>query len=93
MLRKDGNSLLQELLVNGKLKDNTFIHPQELKMHLDEARLSIAQISAIKMALHQKITIIKGPPGTGKTTVLKEIVKNWYLIGDTCSNSKILVSA
>ena len=38
-------------------------------------RLAADQLSAIKSALHNKVTIITGGPGTGKTTIIHAILK------------------
>ena len=50
------------------VKDDTF--------HLFDTTLNSCQADAVKFALNQKeVAVIHGPPGTGKTTTVIEIIK------------------
>ena len=49
---------------------------KEDKFHSLDPNLNQCQIDAVKFALNQKeIAIIHGPPGTGKTTTVIEVIK------------------
>lgn len=47
--------------------------------HVDNisSELDLDQIDAVKMALNNNLSIITGGPGTGKTTVIKEIISHY----------------
>ena len=45
------------------------------KLVTDGVLLDDSQISAVKMALSQRVAIIQGPPGTGKTFIGVQLVK------------------
>jgi exodeoxyribonuclease V alpha subunit len=44
----------------------------------EDNRLTENQKDAIKMSLDNGISIITGPPGSGKTTIIKEIIRNMH---------------
>ncbi|MEZ6194870.1 MAG: ATP-dependent RecD-like DNA helicase [Planctomycetota bacterium] len=47
-------------------------------LHLDAAReLSPEQVEAVTLALREKVAVITGGPGVGKTTVLRTLVRIW----------------
>ena len=49
---------------------------KEEKFHPLDLNLNQCQIDAVKFALNQKeIAIIHGPPGTGKTTTVIEVIR------------------
>ena len=52
---------------------------EEIKAQLG-IRLSAKQETATRMAFQQNLSIITGPPGTGKTTVLKSILEVYKLL-------------
>jgi len=74
-------SLAMMIKSEGKFKNNH----KELNRLLDEyctnlpkdRRLDQEQIAAIKMALTNKISVITGGPGRGKTTVLEAVIRIW----------------
>jgi len=75
--------LHQKPFPNRAIKDQ--VH--ELGM---EEKLNQSQINAIVAAMGEKVTLISGPPGTGKTKVLAGIVTNWHKLAFS-QNEKILV--
>ena len=39
--------------------------------------MSESQLQSIRKAMSERLTLIQGLPGTGKTTILGAIVTNW----------------
>lgn len=59
------------------------------KMEEDEAiSYGEEQFKAIEEALHSKVMILTGGPGTGKTTVIKGIIKAYAALHDLSTNIK-----
>jgi len=81
-------------ITNGKdLKSilSLYLNPKRFKkMNLDEKiqpifpfGFNLSQKAAIKKALTEKISIIEGPPGTGKTKTILNIIANAVIDGKT----------
>ncbi|CDR45875.1 CYFA0S20e01178g1_1 [Cyberlindnera fabianii] len=47
----------------------------DVDVNLDQSKLNLSQKNAVKHALLNEVTVIRGPPGTGKTTVITQIVE------------------
>jgi superfamily I DNA and/or RNA helicase len=59
-------------------------------MKLIDKRMTNSQVKAIDSAANQILTLIHGPPGTGKTSVAAEIIRMWLL---QKPNQKVLATA
>lgn len=70
IVRKLLNLLDKEKAFNGFDLDKEI----ELIQRFEQIEYSVTQISAIKTALEEKLAIITGGPGTGKTTIIKAII-------------------
>lgn len=68
-----GNRMLPD---DGKSSDFSQIYPVENIVY--SGNLTTSQIAAVDSALSNDITYIWGPPGTGKTTVIGDIIRNLY---------------
>ncbi len=56
----------------------------------DKIKFDKTQIEAIKKALNNNITIITGGPGTGKTTIVKAILKAFNILNNYSEGESIL---
>lgn len=45
----------------------------------NKIRFTPVQVDAIRSAMYPGLTMVVGPPGTGKTDVAVQIVSNWYV--------------
>ena len=84
--------------------NNTFLIPQKINNNIDfneekfksikinnkKIKYKPKQIEAIKLGIQEGLSIIKGPPGTGKTDIAVEIINYLY---QNKKNEKILVLA
>jgi intron-binding protein aquarius len=52
-------------------------YPQDKPKH-NTVPFTTAQVTAIKTAMNTGLTMVVGPPGTGKTDVAVQIISNWY---------------
>lgn len=85
---KELNKLFEEL---HKEKSNSFIHQSKINssLHFRNNNLNESQKKAVRAILeNEKIIIVHGPPGTGKTTTLIEAIAQLIKKGE-----KVLVSA
>jgi hypothetical protein len=82
------NSVASQSAILRQLLLNQYIQPLKYLL-LDEdtlirvTPLDDAQLAAVKMALVQPVAVITGPPGTGKTQVIQNILANALLLGKT----------
>ena len=83
-LQKDNISIINEYFKNVEIPTKFNI----LDLHV---RLNPSQEKSIKNCFKYKLNIIKGPPGTGKTTVLVNLV--YHLVNLKRSIHKILICA
>nr|MDA3862913.1 ATP-dependent RecD-like DNA helicase [Deltaproteobacteria bacterium] len=63
-----------------KFRESSFepISTKKIKQYLDdfdEFQLDLVQIQAVQTALQEKLTVITGGPGTGKTTIIRVLCK------------------
>lgn len=66
-----------EILVESYVPLNPGPYPQN-KPKQNQIRFTPTQISAIKSGLNHGLTLVVGPPGTGKTDVAVQIIANLY---------------
>lgn len=81
---KDENNLLFYYFTQKKPVSNELYTKQKEILLIEQANLS--QKEAINNALNERISIIEGPPGTGKTTTIINILANLIY-----QNKKVLV--
>ena len=80
---------LFECLHNGSPKEKTFSSTSPLSLHFKNKRLNDSQQKAVAAIIqNENITIVHGPPGTGKTTTLIEAIIQLIKAGE-----KVLVAA
>lgn len=60
---------------------NTFISSYSAQTGVQYAK---AQLAAIRMALSNRLSVITGGPGTGKTTVIKAVIAAYQSLCETC---------
>ncbi len=80
--------LMENAKTPGKLKEiypTPCIRYAQKKLQIE---LAARQIDAVESAITNKITIITGGPGTGKTTITKAILEIWSLV-----TNKIILTA
>ena len=87
-----GNEKLYEIFRNfhkDEVWDNLPTHSDVVELDFQNKRLNSSQINAVKAIVNNiDLSIVHGPPGTGKTTTLIEAVQQLVKIGE-----KIIVSA
>ena len=87
-----GNEKLYEIFRNfhkDEVWDNLHTHSDVVELDFQNKRLNSSQINAVKAIVNNiDLSIVHGPPGTGKTTTLIEAVQQLVKIGE-----KIIVSA
>ncbi len=80
---------LFEWLHNSSSKEKTFSGTSPISLHFKNERLNNSQQKAVAAILqNENITIVHGPPGTGKTTTLIEAIIQLIKAGE-----KVLVAA
>lgn len=78
LVGKTGNLLLQYLMGSQeRLTEHAL--PENLVLLLQQSNLS--QKRAVKAALGNRVSVIEGPPGTGKTTTILSIIANMVYQG------------
>jgi len=81
IIDKNISSKNYELLLSKKLDNNDFpIIDNSLPLSTD---LNESQQNAISLSERKRVSLIWGPPGTGKTRTLSEIIYRAYLRGET----------
>eukprot|EP01135_Chromosphaera_perkinsii_P000984 Nk52_evm10s155 gene=Nk52_evmTU10s155 len=70
---------------NGSQKPS-FFNPVAAQMN--RVAFTAKQSEALVSAMHKGLTLVVGPPGTGKTDVAVRIIENWYR---NCKDEKILI--
>ena len=71
-------SFLKEAIITGKKSRSQDVRmPGEIRVDGLPNTFSISQTEAVVMALQERLSIIQGPPGCGKTLVVTAIVANW----------------
>ena len=79
--------------VNPPVSVQSYVHPNvgpypDDEVHHNNVRFSPSQIEAIRSGMNPGLTLIVGPPGTGKTDVAVQIIANLY---QNFPNQKILI--
>ena len=76
-INQDINNILEELYINSLSKKELKIFDTEIIKLQDEFNVTYnkEQLEAIKKSLENRVSIITGGPGTGKTTIVKAITK------------------
>eukprot|EP01124_Arcella_intermedia_P005338 TRINITY_DN13146_c0_g2_i2.p1 TRINITY_DN13146_c0_g2~~TRINITY_DN13146_c0_g2_i2.p1 ORF type:complete len:964 (-),score=302.60 TRINITY_DN13146_c0_g2_i2:20-2911(-) len=67
----------EPLIVQPKVLPNPGPYPQN-QPKKNSVPFTPVQVDAIKRAMHTGLTLVVGPPGTGKTDIAVQIVSNWY---------------
>ena len=81
------NSKLRDILFG--LASPTMLVKNEDKLNMFNKSLDSSQIEAVEFACNQKeLAVVHGPPGTGKTTTIVEVIQQSVKAGD-----KVLVTA
>lgn len=80
------NSLLESFLLNQKINNKVFNLQQEDLIQISD--IDDSQKKAVLNAFNNKLTVITGPPGSGKTQVILNILANAVL-----HNKKVLVAS
>jgi len=75
------------VLVQSYVHPNVGPYPDD-QVHNNSVRFSPSQIEAIRSGMNPGLTLIVGPPGTGKTDVAVQIIANLY---QNFTNQKILI--
>jgi len=65
------------LVVEPKVLPNPGPYPQN-QPKKNTVPFTPVQVHAIKRAMNTGLTLVVGPPGTGKTDVAVQIINNWY---------------
>lgn len=71
------SSVCYELIVKGYVKSNRGPYPEDIPP-TNTIRYTARQIEAIRSGTNPGLTMIVGPPGTGKTDVAVQIIVNLY---------------
>lgn len=78
--REDENNLLMTSFLCGNIKDNVAGHVSEDEI-INVVEMDDSQRRAITTALNSKVSVITGPPGTGKTQMIVNLLANAMLKG------------
>lgn len=81
LLRKNinNNSLLSRLLVDKKINSN--IKKLKIDKYIKVTKLNREQEEAVRKSFENILTVITGPPGTGKTQIIVNILANAIMNG------------
>lgn len=79
LTKRDDNHLMQSFL-SGSIKDNTADKVSEDDI-ISVVNMDDSQRHAIATALNSKVSVITGPPGTGKTQMIVNLLANAMLKG------------
>lgn len=71
---------LSAMILNGEGKDKLYLDQEEIEREM-RLTLSPTQRTAIGLAAENKVMVLTGGPGTGKTTVLRAVLKLFDLNG------------
>lgn len=93
---EDGSSLLEKQYEKIKVEDEStvleaYLNPKNVKLKINKKikppifpfGSNSSQFKAVTEALENKISIIEGPPGTGKTQTILNIIANLLIAGKT----------
>lgn len=88
---RNGEKILKEMIINPSKYCSNSDCQQLRKIKINrKVSLNDSQVSAVESAVNNRITLISGPPGTGKTRTICEIVRTLKL---NQPNLKILISS
>ena len=71
------SSRIQDILATGYSPKSRGPYESDIQKH-NRIRFTLTQVKAILSAMHTGLTLIVGPPGTGKTDVAVQIISNLY---------------
>ena len=92
---EDGSNLLLKQYDKIRFNDSVlkyYLNPEQIKINkiIDNDALifpfgcNASQYNAIYNAIHNKISVVEGPPGTGKTQTILNIIANIIIRNKTC---------
>lgn len=81
---------LKSMIFNPSEYRNLYNHRFRSIRISTKSNLNDSQVIAVEKAINKKLSLIKGPPGTGKTHIISEIVR---ILKKNHPNVKILVSS
>ncbi len=76
------NSLYKSFILNQAVQSKSDILPLEPIIRVNQ--LNSSQTKAVKMAFKEPLTVVTGPPGTGKSQVVINILANAIFNGHSC---------